>query len=405
MGQMISRSNVETLIDEQVSREIIEGAIKQSKAMSMFRRLPNMTSNKTKMRVLDSLPLVYWQGSDNARKRLTKMAWDKKYITAEEMAVIVPIPENVLDDANYDIWAEVKPRIEEAMGKKFDQAVFTGDDKPAGFRADLLTSALNAGATVSPLSTLYLSIDKAMSYVEESGYNVSGVLGGMNVKSAFRTMLDNNGQPIKGTEIDSLAKAYVDNGAWDKTKAQMLVGDFNQAVYAIRQDITFKVLDQAVIQDPATGDILYNLAQDDMVALRVTMRLGWEIPNPINALQPNEAVRFPFAVILPSTYTENRVDVEFTVKDTSKAAIEGAKVNFNGLINKTDSTGKVTFKSEKNSSGLYRVTHEDMKRDVLGEVEIAETKATVDVSLTLNTKKQTTPEATTPQNPSGSDKT
>ena len=118
MGQMISRSNAETLIDEQVSREIIEGAIKSSRAMSMFRRLPNMTSNKTKMRVLDSLPLVYWQGSDNARKKLTKMAWDKKYIVAEEMAVIVPIPENVLDDADYDIWGEVKPRIQEAMNKK-----------------------------------------------------------------------------------------------------------------------------------------------------------------------------------------------------------------------------------------------------------------------------------------------
>ena len=384
MGQMISRSNAETLIDEQVSREIIEGAIKRSKAMSMFRRLPNMTSNKTKMRVLDALPLVYWQGSDNARKQLTKMAWDKKYITAEEMAVIVPIPENVLDDASYDIWGEVRPRIEEAMGKKFDQAVFTGYDKPAGFRADLLTSALNAGAVVNPLSTLYLSIDKAMSYVEESGYNVSGVLGGMNVKSAFRTMLDNNGQPIKGTEIDSLSKAYVDNGAWDKTKAQMLVGDFSQAVYAIRQDITFKILDQAVIQDPATGEILYNLAQDDMVALRVTMRLGWEVPNPINALQPDEAVRFPFAVILPGTYTENRVDVEFTVKDTSATVIEGAKVNFNGLVKKTDATGKVTFKSEKNSSGLYRVTHEDMKRDVLGQVDVDNNKATVEVTLGLN---------------------
>jgi len=386
MGQMISRSNAETLIDEQVSKEIIEGAIKQSKAMSMFRRLPNMTSNKTKMRVLDSLPLVYWQGSDNARKRLTKMAWDKKYITAEEMAVIVPIPENVLDDADYDIWAEVKPRIEEAMGKKFDQAVFTGDDKPAGFRADLLTSALNAGATVNPLSTLYLSIDKAMSFVEESGYNVSGVLGGMNVKSAFRTMLDNNGQPIKGTEIDSLAKAYVDNGAWDKSKAQMLVGDFNQAVYAIRQDITFKVLDQAVIQEPSTGEILYNLAQDDMVALRVTMRLGWEIPNPINSLQPDESVRFPFAVILPGEYTENRVDVTFTVKDNSaeQNLIEGAKVNFNGLIKKTGAEGTATFKSEKNTSGLYRVTHENMKRDVLGQVDITEDKISVDISLSLS---------------------
>lgn len=383
MGQMISRSNAETLIDEQVSKEIIEGAIKSSKAMSMFRRLPNMTSNKTKMRVLDALPLVYWQGNDNARKQLTKMAWDKKYITAEEMAVIVPIPENVLDDTSYDIWGEVKPRIEEAMGKKFDQAVFTGYDKPAGFRADLLTSALNAGASVTPLSTLYLSIDKAMSYVEESGYNVTGVLGGTNVKSAFRTMLDNNGQPIKGTEIDSLSKAYVDNGAWDKTKAQMLVGDFSQAVYAIRQDITFKVLDQAVIQDPATGEILYNLAQDDMVALRVTMRLGWEVPNPINSLQPDEAVRFPFAVILPATYTENRVDVEFIVKDEANTAIEGAKVRFNGLAKLTDDDGKAIFKSEKNSSGLYRVTAENMKRDVIGQVDVAEEAVNQDISIAI----------------------
>ena len=68
MGQMISRSNAETLIDEQVAQEIIQGAIKQSRAMQMFRRLPNMTSNKVKMRVLDALPLVYWQGSDNANK-------------------------------------------------------------------------------------------------------------------------------------------------------------------------------------------------------------------------------------------------------------------------------------------------------------------------------------------------
>lgn len=388
MGQMISRSNAETLIDEQVSREIIEGAIKSSKAMSMFRRLPNMTSNKTKMRVLDALPLVYWQGSDNAKKQLTKMAWDKKYIVAEEMAVIVPIPENVLDDADYDIWGEVKPRIQEAMGKKFDQAVFTGVDKPAGFRADLLTSAINAGAKVTPLDTMYLSIDKAMSFVEESGYNPTGILGGMNVKSAFRTMLDNNGQPIKGTEIDSLSKAYVDNGAWDKTIAQMLVGDFSQAVYAIRQDITFKVLDQAVIQDPASGDILYNLAQDDMVALRVTMRLGWEVPNPINSLQPDEAVRFPFAVILPGEYSEGRVKVTFTVKDTEAEAnaLQGAKVNFNGQIKTTDASGKAEFYSNKKSSGLYRVTHEDMKRDVLDQVEVEEEAKEVAVSISLKKK-------------------
>lgn len=383
-GQMISRTDAEVLIDEQVSREIIEGTIKQSKAMSMFRRLPNMTSNKTKMRVLDSLPLVYWQNSDNAKKKITKMAWDKKYIVAEEMAVIVPIPEAVLDDASIDIWADVRPRIEEAMGKKFDQAVFTGVDKPTGFRADLLTSVLNAGATITPGSdTLYKSINDAMVKVEESGYNVTGAVGGVDLKGKFRMMLDTTGQPIKGTEIDSLNKAYLDNGAWDKTLAQLIVGDFTQAVYAIRQDITFKVLDQAVIQDPSTGDIVYNLAQDDMVALRVVMRLGWEIPNPINALQPDESVRFPFAVVLPASYTEGRVDVTINVKDQNANNITGAKVVFNGQVELTNSSGNAVFKTNKNSTGVYRITSDDMKRDTLGSVEITTSAVTENAVLNL----------------------
>lgn len=381
--KMITRNNAEALIEDQVSREIIEGVTKQSRAMQMFRRLPNMTSNRTKMRVLDSLPLAYWQGSDTARKQLTKMAWDNKFIVAEELAVIVPIPEAVLDDADYDIWGEVRPRLEEAFAKKFDAAVFTGDDKPTGFRADLLTSVLNAGAAITQGNTLYEAINDAMTKVEESGYDVNGLVGGVDIKGKFRMMLDTSGQPIKGTEIDSMQKAYVDNGAWDKTKAQMIVGDFNEAVYSIRQDMTYKVLTEAVIQDPATGDILYNLAQQDMVALRAVMRLGWEIPNPINALNPNEGTRFPFAVVLPSSGAPATVNVTFTVKDgegeTAKA-VEGAKVTYGGQVKKTASTGKAIFKSDKNTSNLYRVAL-DEKTPVFGEVKVENTATSVDVVL------------------------
>lgn len=382
MGE-ITRQDAEALISEQVSREIIEGSIKASKALSMFRRLPNMTSNKTRMRVLDALPLAYWQGSDTAKKKTTKMAWDNKYIVAEELAVIVPIAENVLADADYDIWGEVRPRVEEAFGKKIDQAIFVGEDKPTGFRADLLTSVLNAGAMITPgTDTLYKSINDAMVKVEESGYDVNGVVGGMGLKGKFRMMLDTTGQPIRGTEIDSLNKAYIDNGAWDNTLAQLIVGDFKQAVYAIRQDITYKLLDQAVIQDPSTGEIIYNLAQDDMVALRVTMRLGWEIPNPINTLKPDEATRFPFSAILPGGYNEGRVNVTFTVSNQNSSPVKDAKVNFNGEIKYTNASGQAVFKAPTTSSGLYRITAENMKRDVIGEVEIA--SSNVSVSETIN---------------------
>ena len=300
MGKGIDKTNVEALIDTQVANEIFEGVVRESKALSMFRRLPNMTSDKTKLRVLDSLPIAYFvdESTNNGRKNLTKMAWDKKYINAAELAVIVPIKENVLNDTSIDIWSEVKPRIVESFGKKIDNAIFNGTDKPADWRAGLIPSIVTAGAEVTEGDNLYSDINDVMTKVEESGYNVTGLLGGVGLKGKFRMLTDTTGQPIKGTEIDSLPKAFLDNGAWDKTKSVLIAGDFSQAVYAIRQDVTYKVLTEAVIQDPSNGDILYNLAQDDMVALRVVMRLGWEIPNPVNAL--NETTkRFPFANLKP----------------------------------------------------------------------------------------------------------
>lgn len=297
----ITRTDVDSLIETQVANEIFEGVIKDSKALSMFRRLPNMTSDKTKLRVLDSLPVAYFvdESTNNGRKNTTKMAWDKKFINAAELAVIVPIKENVLNDSSIDIWAEVRPRIVEAFAKKIDNAMFFGVDKPTDWRKGLVPSVIDAGAEVTETGKLYSDINDVMTKVEESGYEVNGILGGVGLKGKFRMMTDTTGQPLNTTEIGSIRRAFMDNGVWDKSKSTLIAGDFSQAVYAIRQDVTYKILDQAVIQD-TDGSILYNLAQDDMVALRVVMRLGWEIPNPVNALNET-AARFPFASLKPKT--------------------------------------------------------------------------------------------------------
>ena len=355
---MITRQNAEALFSEDLVAEIIQGVTKQSAALRMFRRLPNMSSNIMRMRVLDALPMAYWvnDSTNNGRKNVTNAAWANKYIVPAEIAVIVPIKEDVLDDASIDIWGEIRPRLVEAIGKKIDQAVFVGVDKPSAWRADLLSSIAQAGAYVSQGSgSLYSAINDAMIKVEESGYNPTGIVGGVDVKGKFRMMLDVSGQPIKGTEIDELPKAYIDNGAWDKSKAQMIIGDFTQAVYSIRQDITYKVLDQAIIQNPSDGEIMYNLAQEDMVALRVVMRLGWEIPNPINALAPDESVRFPFAAIqATSALTTNTVT--FTVTDDGATGyVEGARVSFGGMSKKTNASGVATFKVQAGDYN-YKIT-------------------------------------------------
>ena len=296
----IDRTDIDALVETQVADEIFQGVVRESKALSMFKRLPNMTSDKTKLRILDSLPIAYFvdETTNNGRKNITKLAWDKKFINAAEIAVIVPIKENDLADADIDIWAQVRPRLVEAFGRKIDDAIFNGNGKPTDWRAGLIPSIISAGANVTETGQLYSDINDTMTKVEESGYEVTGLLGGVGLKGKFRMMTDKNGQPLNTTEIGSLARTFVDNGTWDKENATLIAGDFNEAVYAIRNDITYKVLDQAVIQDPSDGSIMYNLAQEDMVALRVTMRLGWEIPNPVNAENETET-RFPFAALVP----------------------------------------------------------------------------------------------------------
>ena len=296
----IDRTDIDALVETQVANEIFQGVVTNSKALSLFKRLPNMTSDKTKLRILDSLPIAYFvdETTNNGRKNITKMAWANKYINAAEIAVIVPIKENDLADADVDLWAQIRPRLVEAFGRKIDDAILNGVGKPTDWRAGLIPSIVTAGANVTETGKLYSDINDVMTKVEESGYNVNGLVGGVGLKGKFRMMTDTTGQPLQSTEIGSLNRTFVDNGTWDKDLATLVAGDFNQAVYSIRNDITYKVLTEAVIQDPTSGEILYNLAQDDMVALRVTMRLGWEIPNPVNA-ENETASRFPFAALVP----------------------------------------------------------------------------------------------------------
>lgn len=296
----IEKTDVGALIDEQVVAEIFKDAEKESKTLSLFRRLPNMTSDKTKLRVSDALPVAYFvdENTNNGRKNISKAAWKNVYLTAEELAVIIPIKENLLNDASVDLWAEIKPQLVSAIAKTVDAAVFRGVGAPTSWGAGLIPTIISKGKTVTETGHLYSDINDTMTEVETSGYEVTALLGGVDLKGKFRMMTDTTGQPLAATEIGSLRREYLDNGAWDKDDATLIAGDFSQAVYAIRQDVTFKVLDQAVIQDPSDGSILFNLPQEDMVALRVTFRMGYAIPNPVNALDGTSS-RYPFAALVP----------------------------------------------------------------------------------------------------------
>ena len=360
---VIDRSSLSGLIPEPVTREIIQGVTEGSAVLQMGRRLPNMTSKTLSMNVLDMLPTAYFVNGDTGTKQTTKMAWDKKKIYAEEIAVIVPIPEAVLDDADYDIWGEVRPRLVEAFGKKIDGAILFGTDKPSTWRKSVVETAVDSNNVVYPSdsSTIFndiMGVNGLIAKVEEDGFMPNGVMSSVSMRAKLRGVVDQNGQPIfksdfqSGTSyaLDGMRMVFPMNGAFDRSVANMIVGDFSQLVYAIRQDITFKIFTEGVIQDPSDGSIVYNLMQNDMVALRAVMRLGWEIPNPINAFNAANATRCPFSVYSP--------DAKIALSDSTKSIAQGGTStttvsNANGDVTVTvlDSEGDVYTKVTGDVSG------------------------------------------------------
>lgn len=391
-----NRADAEAIIREQVVSNIFQDAPKHSVFLSMAKKLPNMTSNQTRMRVLDFLPTAYWVNGDTGMKQTTRQAWDNVFINAGELAVIVPISDAVLSDAEFDIFGEVTPRVMEAIGQKVDAAVIFGDNRPAEWGLDIISRARQAGNNVSPATgkdyyDLILGENGVFAKVEDDGYGVTGALAPMNFKSKLRGLRDTTGQPIFKSNMQDVARYSLDgapitfpeNGAFYANIAQLVVGDFSQAVYAIRQDITVKILDQGVIQDPDTKEIIYNLAQQDMTALRIVFRMGWALPNPATRLN-EDRTGCAFAYLEPGTPTPTQ-KVTFTVTDgaaESPKARKGARINVEGAILTTDDNGKAEFNLRP---GTYTA-----KISLKGCVSVTETviveKAAVNKTITLATQ-------------------
>lgn len=351
-----NRADAEAIIREQVVSTIFQDAPKQSVFMSMARKLPNMSSNQTRMRVLDFLPTAYWVDGDTGMKQTSKQAWDNVFINAAELAVIVPIPEAVLDDAEFDIFGEITPRVNEAIGQRVDSATIFGTNRPANWQNDIITLARQSGNNVAVGSSpdyydLLLGEGGVISKIEEDGYMATGCLAAMGMRAKLRGIRSTDGNLIFKSDmqgstqyaLDGAPMYFPQNGAYDNSIAQLIVGDFKQAVYSIRQDITVKILDQGVIQDPNTKEIVYNLAQQDMVALRIVFRMGWALPNPATRMD-EDRVGCPFAYLEPTTPVMTQ-KVTFTVTDNAETAktLENAIVDVNGSRLKTNASGKAEF--------------------------------------------------------------
>ena len=292
--------NKSVVLPVEYGREIIRGLLGRSKALELGRRLPDMRGKTYKLNVNSNLPVAGWvknsqvtpnaEGYEINRKPISTYAFQGVDIVAEELAVIVPISENTLadvEDFGIALASEVEEQVIGAFQEAIDSAVFFGVGSPWTDFGGIVAGATTAEATVSwngqAGDSFYYAINDAMTLVEQSGYLPNAIIGGPSLNSAFRGSLTNLGVNVtEQGEIGRLARHVDLTGGFNEGSAFAIVGDFRYLVYSFREEMTMKLLTESIIQDPNTGSILYNLSQQDMVALRFTMRLGFALPNPVN---------------------------------------------------------------------------------------------------------------------------
>jgi HK97 family phage major capsid protein len=309
-NSLVSRSGAAALMPEEVSNELLRSLSAASAALTQFRRVP-VGRQQVRFPVLSALPTAYFVTGDTGVKQTTDMAWSNKDLNVEEIAAIVPVPDNVIADMDANVWDEAMPLLTQAVGRVLDQAVFFGTNAPASFPTNILAAAVAAGNTAvantaAASGGFYADIDNLYGKVEADGFEVTGFVASTAAKAKLRAARNTLGDKLDAgrasgslDNIDGYPVTYAMRGLWPgavNPNPLLFGGQWDQFVLGVRQDITMKVSNEAVIQDN-TGTIIYNSFQQDLTFLRITFRAGWQVANTINYDNPDSASRYPVGAL------------------------------------------------------------------------------------------------------------
>jgi len=232
---------------------------------------------------------VVWTG-EGAKKGVTQPKFSLVQQTLKKLTAIVPMTEEILEDSMINLNTLLGQLFAEAIAKEEDIQFFAGTGAP-------WTGILNNG-TVNHVDqasgdAYQLTADDLLDMIDATP---TGALNGakfyMNrqVLSIVRKIKTIDGayvfaQPT-GTLPGSIwnypyetSDAFPTPAETGTGDAYILFGNLKQgAIFGDKQQIRIKLLDQATISD--VDDSSINLAEQDMVALRIVERVGYVVALP-----------------------------------------------------------------------------------------------------------------------------
>lgn len=205
------------LIPLEYANEIISLIPAQSVSRKLFRNF-NMGHSMLQVPVLDVLPKAYWVNNEGraepstpsakaykALQQTTESQWKGVQLTANTLAVDVPIPRVTLADSMFPIWAEVVPLVAGALALALDAATIFGYGSPfvapaiipasqsAGNAYTLGTAAQAEGGLANDISQLFNLVEAS------SGFSINGAIASKALKVRIR-----NARTTIGEQLDEV---------------------------------------------------------------------------------------------------------------------------------------------------------------------------------------------------------
>lgn len=305
-------SDFSGIIPHEYSQQIIEEVTQQSTVLQLAQTMP-MGTRITELPIAGALPTAQWITGANlppggpGRKQYTDLKLQPQVITAEEIAAVVAIPEQYVDDNTVNIWNWARSRLAEAIAVRLDQTVlFGGAGIPATFPVGGIVSNTYSIGVTEGIDAVD-GINRAMSAVEAQGLAVNGHSADLSVKGQLRGVRDETGALLLGTEqVGAMSRptiygAPVAYSAYAATTAaELITGAWQYLVIGVRQDIRFRIEPAGVIADSA-GVVQVSGFQDNVVPCKVWARFACGIVKPVTPRVPAGAT--PFARVRLSALT------------------------------------------------------------------------------------------------------
>jgi HK97 family phage major capsid protein len=248
--------------------------------------------NSRKIPTLASSVTVFWT-DESAVKGGTNPTFGIVTQTLKKLAAIVPLTEELIEDSAVNITQLVAQLFAEAVAKEEDTQFFMGTGSPwTGLLNNGSINIVNLGAGEGFAD---VTADDLLDMIDETP---AGALAGAkfylhrHMLSVIRKLKDvtsgqyiyqRPGEGLPGTIWDYpyvLVEAFPTNTTTGLNKPLLGFGNLKlAAVFGDKQQIRVKLLDQATITD-GDGSTVINLAEQDMIALRMEERVGYVVAIP-----------------------------------------------------------------------------------------------------------------------------